>query len=151
MADSNPSHLGGYEKENSDRGLSGIINRNNDYKILVPNVDQILKDDRIHLLLDMPGLDESSCEIELTPCRVSVYGKLHRFSTSDDCALSSAQNRGLLKRMRNEQARQFQYFFDIPVGFEGLNHAQFVEGTLHICVDRVAFKDMEEDLSQALN
>ena len=43
--------------------------------------------------------------------------------------------------MRNERSQQFQYFFDIPVGFEDLQHAQFVEGTLHICVDRFEFPD----------
>ena len=152
MTDSNLSHLGDHEQESSESRLSEIVNRSSDdYKILVPNVDQIHKDDRIHLLLDMPGLDEASCEIELTPCRVSVYGTLMTFTANDDSGYSSPQKHGLLKRMRNEQARQFQYFFDIPVGFEGLHHAQFVEGTLHICVDRLEFTDLQDDSSRPIN
>ena len=152
MTDSNLSHLGDHEKGTNENSFSDIANSNNgDYKILVPNVDQIYKEDRIHLLLDMPGLDEASCEIELIPGRVTVYGKLIRFSSTNDTVNSITGNQGLLRRMRNEQLQQFQYFFDIPVGFEDLQHAQFVEGTLHICVDRLEFPDPNEDSCRSIN
>lgn len=152
MTNANLSHLGDSDPEVTENDFSKIANSNNgDYKILVPNVDQIHKEDRIHLLLDMPGLDEASCEIELVPGRVTVYGKLTKFSSCNETGHLSSAKHGLLKKMRTEQAQQFQYFFDIPLGFEDLQHAQFVEGTLHICVDRLEFQDLEQESYRSLN
>ena len=152
MTNPNLSHLGDHDPEISENDFSKIANSNNgDYKILVPNVDQIHKEDRIHLLLDMPGLDEASCEIELIPGRVTVYGKLMKFSSCNELSHSSTAKHGLLKKMRTEKSQQFQYFFDIPVGFEDLQHAQFVEGTLHICVDRLEFQDSEQEACRSVN
>ena len=152
MTNPNLSHLGDHKQETDETSFYDISgSKSGDYKILVPNVDQIHKDDRIHLLLDMPGLDEASCEIELIPGRVTVYGNLNQFSSIAELGYSQKKKQGLLKRMRDEQAQQFQYFFEIPVGFEELHHAQFVEGTLHICVDRVEFPDLEEAASRSVN
>ena len=55
MANSNLSHLDDHEKTTNENSFSEIGNSSDgDYKIFVPNVDQIYKEDRIHLLLDMP-------------------------------------------------------------------------------------------------
>lgn len=110
--------------------------RSSDFKVLVPNVDQICKEDRMHLLLDMPGLDESSCEIELIPGRVTIRGRVNTLATSYEVGDYSNCRRNLLAQLSNDDLQRFQYCFEIPVDYENLHYAQFTEGTLHICVDR---------------
>lgn len=140
--------------ENTDQTASGgslckLSKRQSlDFKVFVPNVDQICKEDRMHLLLDMPGLDESSCEIELASGRVTVRGKVNNWTACNEPGVFTDSGAGLLERLSNDLIRTFQYCFDIPVDYERLHYAQFIEGTLHICVDRVGcFEDLKEILN----
>ena len=68
MANSNLSHLDDHEKNTNENSFSEIeIQAMVITKFSFLMLIKFTYEDRIHLLLDMPGLDEASCEIELIP------------------------------------------------------------------------------------
>ena len=124
-------------KETAQRPVLQKIPRKQDrILVYVPNTEIIEREDYFHLLLDMPGLEESSIEISCEGSSLTVSGVLlvQNYSTT-------------VKR------KPFQHTFYLPQGINDMGiEAQFFEGTLQISVLRDdAILHMEDLLEAVLN